>query len=133
MQSPPICSNEQWEQKQTAYRYWYALGFLLYHTMRKMSNAHSSANRQESITPTTHIKKESTPHGLLSFSFSKSCGFPTHSPTHHAAGNVSVISVPCSGSLLTEIVAWWRAAPCLTIDSPSPVPPTALGWLLSTR
>ena len=36
-----------------------------------MSNAHSSANRQESITPTTHIKKESTPHGLLSFSFPK--------------------------------------------------------------
>ena len=117
----------------TAYRFRYALGFLLYHTMRKMSNAHSSANRQESITPTTHIKKESTPHGLLSFSFPKSCGFPTHSPPHHAAGNVSVISVPCSGSLLTEIVAWWRAAPCLTIDSPSPVPPTALEWLLSTR
>ena len=38
MQSPPICSNEQWEQKQTAYRYWYALGFLLYHTTQKMSN-----------------------------------------------------------------------------------------------
>ena len=36
----------------------------------------------------------------------KSCGFPTHSPPHHAAGNVSVISVPCSGSLLTESVAW---------------------------
>ena len=38
MQSPPICSNEQWEQKQTAYRFRYALGFLLYHTTRKMSN-----------------------------------------------------------------------------------------------
>ena len=25
MQSPPICSNEQWEQKQTAYRFRYAL------------------------------------------------------------------------------------------------------------
>ncbi|MFR1719104.1 MAG: hypothetical protein ACLSVY_10515, partial [Ruminococcus callidus] len=91
------------EKDLTAYRFRYALGFLLYHTTRKMSNAHSSANRQESITPTTHIKKESTPHGLLSFSFPKSCGY---SPPHHAAGNVSVISVPCSGSLLTEIVAW---------------------------
>ena len=42
MQSPPICSNEQWEQKSekdlTAYRFRYALGFLLYHTTRKMSN-----------------------------------------------------------------------------------------------
>ena len=40
--SPPICSNEQWEQKSekdlTAYRFRYALGFLLYHTTRKMSN-----------------------------------------------------------------------------------------------
>ena len=39
MQSPPICSNEQWEQKQTAYRYWYALKLLVYHILQKMSNA----------------------------------------------------------------------------------------------
>ena len=26
------------EQESTAYRYWYALGFLLYHTTQKMSN-----------------------------------------------------------------------------------------------
>ena len=32
-------SNEQWEQKQTAYRYWYALKLLVYHILQKMSNA----------------------------------------------------------------------------------------------
>jgi len=68
----------------TAYRFRYALGFLLYHTTRKMSNAHSSANRQESITPTTHIKKESTPHGLLSFSFPKAIPHKERLATLHA-------------------------------------------------
>jgi len=49
-----------------------------------MSNAHSPANRQESITPTTHIKKESTPHGLLSFSFPKAIPHKERLATLHA-------------------------------------------------
>lgn len=31
------------------------------------------------------------------------------------------------------ISAWCRAAPCLTIERPRPVPPVILLWLLSTR
>ena len=51
----------------------------------------------------------------------------------YPAGNVSVMAVPSPGSLSTWMAAWWSAAPCLTMDSPRPVPPTALEWLLSTR
>ena len=81
MQSPPTCSNEQREQKQTAYRFRYALGFLLYHTTQKMSNHSfcffarisigypqlSSKNRLDKPEKIAYNKsKESTPvDGLL--------------------------------------------------------------------
>ena len=110
-----------------------------YITLREKCQTLIRPQIAKKASPQQHISKKRARLTVCSlFLFqrqyrTKSCGFSTHSPPHHAAGNVSVISVPCSGSLLTEIVAWWRAAPCLTIDSPSPVPPTALEWLLSTR
>ena len=41
--------------------------------------------------------------------------------------------VPFPGALSNSTWALWRAAPCLTMDRPRPVPPMALEWLLSTR
>ena len=48
-------------------------------------------------------------------------------------GKVRVIFVPTFGVLSRVISAWCRAAPCLTIERPRPVPPVILLWLLSTR
>ena len=41
--------------------------------------------------------------------------------------------VPLSILLSSEIIALCNIAPCLTIESPSPVPPILREWLLSTR
>ena len=43
------------------------------------------------------------------------------------------ILVPFPGTLSTLTFAPCNSAPCLTIESPSPVPPRSLEWLLSTR
>ena len=48
-------------------------------------------------------------------------------------GNVTVIWVPLPSSLLRSIFASWKAAACLTIASPSPVPPFSRLRPLSTR
>ena len=48
-------------------------------------------------------------------------------------GNVIVISVPLPISLTIFSVPPRKVTPCLTIERPSPVPPIALEWLLSTR
>ena len=48
-------------------------------------------------------------------------------------GNVTVTVVPPSTTLCSSILALCSLAACLTMDSPSPVPPTSLEWLLSTR
>ena len=48
-------------------------------------------------------------------------------------GNVIVISVPLPISLAIFSVPPRNVTPCLTIERPSPVPPIALEWLLSTR
>ncbi len=42
-------------------------------------------------------------------------------------------SVPSPSVLSRVIRALWYAMPCLTIESPSPVPPTSFEWLLFTR
>ena len=47
--------------------------------------------------------------------------------------NVSVTLVPSPGSLSSLREAPCSSAPCLTMDSPSPVPPVSREWLLSTR
>ena len=47
--------------------------------------------------------------------------------------NRSEIVVPSPGLLSILIRAWWRIAPCFTMDRPKPVPPVSLEWLLSTR
>ena len=46
--------------------------------------------------------------------------------------HVMLISVPLSGSLEMSIRASWKIAPCFTMESPSPVPPTSFEWLLLT-
>ena len=51
----------------------------------------------------------------------------------HPMGNVTLIVVPVPGRLETSMPALWSMAACLTMDSPRPVPPTSLEWLLSTR
>ena len=43
------------------------------------------------------------------------------------------ILVPFPGALSTLTFAPCSSAPCLTIESPRPVPPRSLEWLLSTR
>ena len=48
-------------------------------------------------------------------------------------GNVIVISVPLPISLTIFSAPPRKVTPCLTIERPSPVPPIALEWLLSTR
>ena len=48
-------------------------------------------------------------------------------------GNFTVTVVPSPTELSRLILAPWIRAECLTIESPSPVPPTSLEWLLSTR
>ena len=40
-------------------------------------------------------------------------------------GNITLISVPTPSVLETCRLAEWNSAPCFTIESPSPVPPTA--------
>ena len=51
----------------------------------------------------------------------------------HFSGSKSVISVPCPSSLRREMVPLWQSTMCLTMDSPSPVPPRCFDRLLSTR
>ena len=41
--------------------------------------------------------------------------------------------VPLSSALSSSTWAWWKAAPCFTMERPRPVPPISLEWLLSTR
>ena len=48
-------------------------------------------------------------------------------------GNCISILVPLPGALSTLTFAPCRSAPCFTMESPSPVPPRSLEWLLSTR
>jgi len=48
-------------------------------------------------------------------------------------GNTRQMVVPTPGSLCSSTWALWTWAPCLTMDSPRPVPPISLEWLLSTR
>ena len=43
------------------------------------------------------------------------------------------LTVPLSRSLSRRTWAPWNWAPCLTMDSPRPVPPSSREWLLSTR
>ena len=45
----------------------------------------------------------------------------------------TVPATPAPSSLSTVTLASWIRAACLTIDRPSPVPPTSLEWRLSTR
>ena len=52
---------------------------------------------------------------------------------YHSMGNVTWMVVPTPGRLETSMAALWSIAACLTMDSPRPVPPTSLEWLLSTR
>ena len=51
----------------------------------------------------------------------------------YAFGIVTVMLVPCPGVLWRAILPLWYCTACLTMESPSPVPPEALEWLLSTR
>ena len=48
-------------------------------------------------------------------------------------GRVTVILVPLFSSLIIPSVPPRNPTPCFTIESPSPVPPISLEWLLSTR
>ena len=41
--------------------------------------------------------------------------------------------VPVPGVLSSSMRPWCSCMACLTIESPSPVPPDAFEWLLSTR
>ncbi len=59
--------------------------------------------------------------------------FSLVSSSFSGLGKVRVIFVPTFGVLSRVISAWCRAAPCLTIERPRPVPPVILLWLLSTR
>ena len=52
---------------------------------------------------------------------------------YHSMGNVTLIVVPVPGRLETSMLALWSMAACFTMESPRPVPPTSLEWLLSTR
>src|SRR5690606_22480459 len=49
------------------------------------------------------------------------------------AGNRTANLLPAPGRLVMSSVAWWRSTTCLTIASPSPVPPVARERLRSTR
>ena len=49
------------------------------------------------------------------------------------AGKHTRMQVPFPSSLCSAIVPRCSCTACLTIESPSPVPPEALEWLLSTR
>ena len=44
-------------------------------------------------------------------------------------GRVTVNTVPLPGVLCRVTVPLWYCTACLTIESPSPVPPEALEWL----
>ena len=52
---------------------------------------------------------------------------------NHSLGNRKVMQVPSPSALFSSTSALCSAAPCLTIESPNPVPPVILLWLLSTR
>ena len=52
---------------------------------------------------------------------------------YHSMGNVTLMVVPVPGRLETSMAALWSIAACFTMESPRPVPPTSLEWLLSTR
>ena len=45
----------------------------------------------------------------------------------------ALVSSVIAPGIRTSAQALWQAAACLTIDSPRPVPPISLEWLLSTR
>ena len=47
--------------------------------------------------------------------------------------SVTVTTVPSPGWLRRAISPWWTITACFTMESPRPVPPTALDLLLSTR
>ena len=53
--------------------------------------------------------------------------------TISSGGKVRVTEVPTPSRLSRRISMPRAAAPCLTMDSPSPVPPISREWLLSTR
>ena len=52
---------------------------------------------------------------------------------NYSFGKTTVNVVPTFSSLSTLIFALWMRTPCLTMDSPKPVPPISREWLLSTR
>ncbi len=53
--------------------------------------------------------------------------------TCNQLGNTRRTVVPSPSVLCRLTLALWKAAPCLTMESPRPVPPISLEWLLSTR
>ena len=88
-----------------------------------------------------HIQPDYTP---AAFPLSRRCPrmvrsgksgapMPGAPPFPYAKGNVTRISVPFPTSLCRWMAPWWYCTACLTMDSPNPVPPEALEWLLSTR
>ena len=78
--------------------------------------------RQRRAVPEDHLLF--VPHGSLPFSSQISRGF---------SRKYNVTVVPRSTALSRDSSAPWLMAPCLTMDSPRPVPPISLEWLLSTR
>ena len=56
-----------------------------------------------------------------------------HGRTSLAGWKKTPTQVPLPSWLSRSTLALWQAAACLTIDSPRPVPPISLEWLLSTR
>ena len=117
----PFIQDELWELESTAYRFRYAL------------RIHFAKNVKQKPLLLNRLLKVSQKN-LTIWDWFMSRGFFHFSHRFsYPAGNVSVMAVPSPGSLSTWMAAWWSAAPCLTMDSPRPVPPTALEWLLSTR
>ena len=51
----------------------------------------------------------------------------------HGAGKCTAMVVPWSSVLWTEMVPLCMLTACFTMESPRPVPPMFLEWLLSTR
>lgn len=101
---------------------YYILAFLSISNIEKQGNmaAIFSQNTTSFFQTDNEKSKKST---LL-----KTCLFKIY----YFALKVTVISVPTSSVLSSEIFAPWNIAPCLTIASPSPVPPTAFERPLST-
>ena len=61
------------------------------------------------------------------------CVLVAQGKSYFVLGSVSVNVVPTPSVLLTVMLPPCRSTPCLTIDSPSPVPPILREWLLSAR